>query len=156
MANPNLANINYSYSKSLVVGVNTAPKLILQNLNDSNSVLKINSITGYNANPTGTGTIIVSYFDKSSDFLSNVVISSIPQNNTSILLPTAVGLIMNEGDYILTYSNIDNSIRLVVSYDEAYESANAALSGTASTGYLVDYLVVAGGGGGGRYGGGIS
>lgn len=146
MANPNLANIVYSYSKSIPIVGNTFPKLALNNPRDSNLLIKVNSIIGFNSSSSLDGRLIINYYQDESKLLSNIVNTVIPFNsNITTILPSSIGLILSENDYIGTFANINDSINLIINYDEMSEVLPRN---------QVEYLVVAGGGGGGRYNGG--
>ena len=146
MANPNLANIVYSYSKSIPIVGNTFPKLALNNPRDSNLLIKVNSIIGFNSSSSLDGRLIINYYQDESKLLSNIVNTVIPFNsNITTILPSSIGLILSENDYIGTFANINDSINLIINYDEMSEVLPRN---------QVEYLVVAGGGGGGRYFGG--
>ena len=141
MTIPNLANINQYFSKTAIVLANSSTGgNLLSNPVNSNSLIKINSLLAYNSNTANTGSLVVSFFDFTSNLSSNIFsVTLAPQSNIVTLVDRTNEFYLEEGDALRTTSNISNTISVIASYDVIRENNDLS----------IEYLVVAGGGGGG-------
>ena len=115
MAAPNIINVTAITAKTAVVAVTTSLATLLSNASNSNTVIKINSITyaNYTANPvTATATIL-----RSSTTYYIVGSVSVPANSTLIVTGKDTTFYLEEGDAIQGSSSTNSAMSAIISYE---------------------------------------
>lgn len=143
MVSPNLANINSLYAFSKNARLSRTEQSILYN--SYSTLFRINSILAINNNTTTWASVTLPYLNYGTNIKSNIINTVLPPlSNATVLLDKQNGFFLEESDELLGISNVNNSVDLVVTYDEFFDGPNQR----------INYLAVAGGGGAGGGGGG--
>lgn len=114
MANPNIVNVTSIYGNTAVANVTISSSTLLENLADSNVVIKINSIIISNIqNTSATANVGIQRSNVQYHMIRSV---SIPSGSTLDALSKP--LYLREGDLIFTSGSNDNAMQIICSYEE--------------------------------------
>jgi len=115
VAAPNIINVATITAKTTLAAVTTSLSSLLTNSSNSNTVLKVNSITyaNYTGAPvTGTATILRS---ATTYYLVGSV--SIPANSTLIVTGKDTVFYLEEGDAIQGSASTNSALSAIISYE---------------------------------------
>jgi len=115
VAAPNIVNVTTITAKTNLVSLTTSLSSLLTNSSNSNTVLKINSITyaNYTGAPvTGTSTVLRS---ATTYYLVGSV--SIPANSTLIVTGKDTAFYLEEGDAIQGSASSNSALTAIISYE---------------------------------------
>lgn len=137
MVSPNLANINSLYAFSKNARLSRTEQSILYN--SYSTLFRINSILAINNNTTTWASVTLPYLNYGTNIKSNIINTVLPPlSNATVLLDKQNGIFLEESDELLGISNVNNSVDLVITYDEFNDGGLVR----------AEYLSVAGGAGG--------
>lgn len=137
MVSPNLANINSLYAFSKNARLSRTEQSILYN--SYSTLFRINSILAINNNTTTWASVTLPYLNYGTNIKSNIINTVLPPlSNATVLLDKQNGIFLEESDELFGISNVNNSVDLVLTYDEFNDGGLVR----------AEYLSVAGGAGG--------
>jgi len=115
MANPNLINATIVRGKSTIIDLTTSTLTLITNANNSNTLLKINSITAINRG-VSIAEVTVFFIKNGTTFtLANKI--GVPAKSNLIIIDKEIQLYLEENDSLTANSSIVSTLTLVCSYE---------------------------------------
>lgn len=120
MANPNIVGVSSIYGRSQGYALNTISSNVVTNSVGSNTVIKLNSAIATNVNGAGANvSITATYYDESAQteyYVANTIV--VPGNSSLVLVSKEYSIYLEEGDKFGVVAGANNSLELIVSYEE--------------------------------------
>jgi hypothetical protein len=120
MANPNIVGITSLYGKSISVGITTTALIgILTNSNNSNKVLKINTIRATNIDGTNSVDITVGFSTvgaATTQFIARTI--TVPADAALVVVDKTSSFYLEENQQVTTQASAVNDVDMFISYEE--------------------------------------
>lgn len=117
MTAPNIVAVSSIFGKTAVANVTTISSNIVQNVTNSNAVLKINSLIIANIDGSAAADISASlYRDGFENRIAHTV--TVPADATLVVISKDTSMYLEEGDAISLFASANNDLWATCSYEE--------------------------------------
>ena len=116
MAQPNLLNLSVGRGNTALQNVTNVVTTFLNNPNNSNELIRVESILASNKQNTVSDLSIE--FVRGNLFYPIAANVAVPDKSTLYLLDKSSYIYLQEGDYLQCYSSTNNYINLIITYED--------------------------------------
>lgn len=117
MTAPNIINVTTITGKTAVLAPTTSATAIVENVADSNTLIKVNSVIVANIDGTNAADITVDLYRSSVAYPMASTIT-VPADATLVVLSKETAMYLEEGDALRCTASANGDLQVICSYEE--------------------------------------